>query len=232
MRMVVLVLLLLSAPVRALAQEAVPRAIFLDLATEAHRPMSQIADTLSDGLPQFRTLPIGALAPSSDPFFAVLEGAFGAPGAQRHAGLVHCARYGIDTRDLLTSRPASDPAVFPILSALRAATDDPEVWPPDAIALFRCTVAWDDARRLRPWAEATARALVVPNFAILARRDDAMIRAEAGDHIGARYGADGFRLTGRDDPRSSHMWLESLTVSREISHQRVTFRAFLLGGLV
>lgn len=205
-----------------------------DLAAMAHLQRGAMSDRLRAIVPGFRLRASRPLDIPGDPFLWVLNAAFGAPGERLPAGLIHCVRFGLATRDLLTSHSASDPAVFPIFTTLRVEADDAEVWPEDAVALMRCSFAWDDARRIAPWSEAEAATIVHPGsddgFATVTRRDDAMIQAESGRHIRPQFGEDGFRLTGRDGPRGGHYWFESLTVSRQITHQRVALRVFLLGG--
>ncbi len=184
-------------------------------------------------VPGFRIRQTRLPAGPEDPFLFVLSGEFGAPAPMRYglpAGLVHCARYGLETLDLMRGRAMSDPVIFALGSALRAQTDDLGVWPPEALALLRCSFSWDDARRLSPWSEADTVAILDGAFAEIRRIDDASVARMTGTALTPQYGAEGFRLTGRDGQRESHYWIESIDVSRQLSHQRVSFRAFLLGA--
>ena len=203
-----------------------------DLTGQAHFGEMAFLAELQAHVPGFlaRSGPPDVSATEDDPFYWVIQGSFGAPGGRIPAGLVHCARYGLAIRDQMAARRVSDPEVFPLLTATRAERDDLEIWPEEAVALLRCSFAWDDALRLRPWTEDEAHALLALGFAETVRVDDTVIRAEEGEHIRAQYGADGYRLVGRDGPRSSYHWVERVQVVRQISHQRVSFRVFLMGG--
>lgn len=223
-------LVLVLWPLSASAQERLEPSDVAALARSVHLPRADIVDQLTDIAPGFRLRPSRTPGIAEDPFLWTLSAAFGAATGPLPAGFVHCVRYGLATRDILSSHAASDPLVFPIVTALRIETDDLEVWPDDAVALMRCSFAWDDAGRLIPWAEAEAADIIAGDFAQVTRVDDAAIRAQSGSHILPQYGETGFRLAGRDGPRESYYWVERLMVSRQISHQRVMLRVFLLGG--
>ncbi len=218
-------------PSRALAQAELRGEAVSHLPELVHMGREAFEAELTIALPELRiergSRPDGAF---DDPLFWTIRGAFGPVGDGIPAGLVHCARYGLATRDLLTSRAVSDPEIFPILIATRAEADDAEIWPDEAIALLRCSFAWDDARRIRPWRRSEAEVWVQDLFTAITRRDDASIRAQSGQHIRDQYGTDGFRIIGRDGPRRSYYWWESLEITRQLSHQRVAFRVFLLSG--
>ena len=226
---IALICLALTGP--ALAQDRLEGGAVFALAEAAHLGGEAVADRVADIAPGLSDLDPRA-PDSADPMLWVFTAAFGAPGPDRPAGLIHCARYGLDTRDRLAAHAASDPVVFPLVAALRPGTDDAALWPADAIAVMRCSFSWDDARRLTPWTEAEARVAIGPGFASLDRTDDATLRAEAGDHIRPQYGPGGFRLEARDRARDGHVWLERATAIRQLSHQRVSFRVYLLGGSV
>jgi hypothetical protein len=217
-------LVLCLLPLSAAAQDQIRAADILGLADDLHRAPAALTAELARVAPQFRITRTRALDVPGDPFLALIDGAFGPRGGPRPAGLVHCARYGIETRDLLASHPASDPEIFPLFAALRVAGDDAAVWPEDAIALFRCIFTWDDARRIAPWPEAEVAALLADGFAEVIRRDDRGLGAAT------HYGAEGFRLDGIGGPEGSYYRVERLSVVRNISHQQVMLRVFLLGG--
>lgn len=227
---VLLPLIALLWPLSAPAQERLHPTDVTELARSVHLPRADIVEHLAIIAPGFRLRPSRTPDIAEDPFLWTLNAEFGAATGPLPAGFVHCVRYGLATRDILASHTASDPQVFPIFTALRIETDDLTVWPDDAIALMRCSFAWDDARRLTPWAEAEAAGIIADDFAQVTRVDDALIRAQSGSHILPQYGETGFRLAGRDGPRESYYWVERLMVSRQISHQRVMLRVFLLGG--
>jgi len=228
MRHLLLCLLFSTQP--ALAQDHIRPEAILGLAAHLHRAEADIAAELAEVAPQFRATRHRAIEVSGDPFLALVTGAFGPTGPHRPAGLAHCARYGLETRDLLASHAASDPEVFPIVSTLRVGGDDTEVWPEDAIALFRCIFAWDDPRRIAPWTATEAEASMQGAFAQITRTDGDSFQAPEGGATHSQYGPDGFRLIGHAGPDQSYYRVESLTVVRYISHQRVVLRAFLLGG--
>lgn len=226
---ILLSLVLTLIPPPAAAQDRIDGAAIFALARSAHLGAEDVGDAVARMAPGFSDQTHARLD-SADPMLWVFTAAFGAPDRDLPAGLIHCARYGLDTRDRLAAHTASDPAVFSLLSALRPAVDDAEHWPPDAIAVMRCSFSWDDARRIHPWTEAEANAAIGPDFSSITRTDDADLRARAGDHIRPQYGPGGFRLEARDSPHRGHIWLDRALVIRQLSHQRVEFRAYLLGG--
>lgn len=214
------------------AQEELRPEDLSGLAGLVHLPRDGFEGRLREILPGYRRtgVPRGTEGIAGDPFLWVFEGAFGAGGQALPAGLVHCARYGLATREALLGRAVSDPEVFPVVSALRGEAEDIARWPEEAVAVLRCSFAWDDARRLRPWAAAEAADLVGPLFAEVTRRDDASLGIGGTGRGDPIYGVEGFQITGRDGPRSSFSWLESLRVTRQILYQRVVIRIYLLGG--
>ncbi|MEM9756973.1 MAG: hypothetical protein AAF914_13305 [Pseudomonadota bacterium] len=214
---------------QAPAPVAVNLAEILDLAEAPWLTRVELRGRLETALGSIlatdRALPSGLY--EADPFLWVLEGHFGAPldGAARPGGIVICARYGLASRDLMAETGLTDRTVFALYGATLADPDDASVWPPEAIARLSCTLTWDDTRRVEILAEAVAQPEFAARFRTVTRADDA-----TGAAAIPFYGPDGFLLRGLGGPQTSVGVVESAEVELRPSHQRVSFRAFLLAG--
>lgn len=155
-----------------------------------------------------------------DPFLWTIAGRFGdAPGmaSGRAGGVVRCARYGLETRDLLREAELSDPSIFVLFSATLAAHDDAKVWPEEAIARLSCMITWDDPRRVAILDQVTAQRAIDARFRRLTTRESSADRS-------------GYSVLGRDGEADGTVWVESARIERGPAHQAIRFRAFLLNG--
>lgn len=175
-------------------------------------------------------LPEGVRA--DDPWLWSIAGRFGTPvpGIGTPGGIVVCARYGIETRDLMAQSSLSDPGVFMLLGATLAASDDAQVWPEGAIARLSCMMTWDDTRRVAILPPEPVQAALEAQFARVARSGDAEFYGERWQDYAPIFGDDGYRFDGQDGQRDSVVVVESALIERRVSHQRIVFRSFLMAG--
>jgi hypothetical protein len=167
-----------------------------------------------------------------DPWFWSITGRFGTPRRDLFApgGVVACSRYGVDLRDRLVGVSLSSPDGFRLLGATRAAHDDAEVWPEAAVARLSCTFTWDDTRRVSILPLELVMAGLAPTFDAIAVTGDAEAYGADWESYAPLYGADGYRVEARGAARDSVAWVERVLVELRVTHQRITFRAFLMGG--
>jgi len=161
-----------------------------------------------------------------DPWFWSIIGSFGAnrPDLPASGGVVTCARYGVDTRDRFATADLSTTENFTLFRFSMAAHDDAEVWPEQAVARLSCMITWDDTRRVA----ILPRDAVLP---VLEQRFDRVDLTQSGANADVSlYGAEGYRAEAIGGSESSLGVVESLLVELRVTHQRISFRSFLLGG--
>ena len=167
-----------------------------------------------------------------DPYLWALTGSFGGAraGTDLPGGILACSRYGSATRDFLAGARLTDPGAFQLMGATMAASDDASVWPEGAVARSFCVVTWDDATRVATLEAETVLPLLVAAFASVTRTGDAE-RYEANwqDDV-PLYGARGYPLEPVGGPHTAAAQVDRMRVELRVTHQRITFRAFLMGG--
>ncbi|NKX46469.1 hypothetical protein [Roseicyclus persicicus] len=228
-----LLALFLAAPARAEPVVLDPATV-LALAAEPWRDRASFRDGLEAALGpltvEMPRLPDGAR--DVDPFLWSLTGRFGAPlpGSRVAGGIFACSRYGVATRDTLAATALTDPAAFLLFGATQPAHDDATAWPEAGVARLACMITWDDTRRVAIIPEVAARAAVAARFATVTRSGDAELYGPGWRDYPPQFGADGYRIEGRDGAADSVLVLDRATIELRVSHQVIRFRAFLLNG--
>ena len=232
MARLILLALVLILPAAGQAQPVVLEpAALLDLARRPYLDRAAMRDRLAGGLGGFvadRPAPVPALV-AGDPFYWALAGRFGAPLPVETGvpgGLAICARYGLETRDLLAGMGLSDPRAFALLRQALILADDAAAWPEGAVARLACSITWDDARRVAPLSGEGVRALLDPVFDTVQGRIRQVPEAE-GPRV---FGPPDYRIGATGGPRDAAVFLESVRIERLATHQRIRLRAFLMGG--
>ncbi len=192
--------------------------------------LDQLAVDLWGFRPDRPRLDVG-LVPE-DPYLWAITGGFGAArtASDVPGGILACSRYGTATRDILTASSLTDPVAFQLMGATMAAFDDASAWPEGAVARMFCMLTWDDETRVAILDEQQVLPLLQVQFADVTRTGDA-------EHYGANwqdyapiYGARGYLLEARAGPRTAAVQVDRMRVELRVTHQRITFRAFLMGG--
>ncbi|GAB5445851.1 MAG: hypothetical protein Gyms2KO_07240 [Gymnodinialimonas sp.] len=198
-----------------------PLADILGIAAHAHLDRTGVLRELGAVVP----LSVAAETPLSrapnDPFLWSLTGSFGGTGAHPRPGAIFaCARYGLETRDVIAANGLASRQTFALMRFAQPQFDDTAVWPEGAVARLYCSFVWDDARVVEIMAEAATREGLGALFQTLTDRP-------APPQI---YGEEGYRIDatgGRDD---SVVQVESARMTLTLGHQSLTFRSFLMGG--
>lgn len=237
MRMIFLALCLVGLAVPGRAQDApatLDLAHILGLADSPWLDRAMMLDALNATLPDFQADLVrpGASMAGGDPWFWSITGQFGTPrpDLQLPGGILACSRYGVETRDVLAGSSLSDPTSFRLLGATMAAHDDAAVWPEDAVARVSCMLTWDDTRRVSILSLPSVLEPLRGRFVRTEVTGDAEHYGAGWERYSPLYGPDGYRVEARGGDRSSASVIERVLVELRVTHQRITFRAFLLGG--
>lgn len=226
-----LMTVLLITPVPALAQPvSVEMTVMRDAALAPYLGRAAFLDVLTMGLGEFTASPVRQIPGLAvgDPFFWSIDGQFGAPfeATTVPGGLVSCARYGLETRDLISVVSLSDPAAFAMMRQAVILSDDNVAWPEGAVARLVCSLTWDDARRVVPLDADTVLQVLSEQFADITHHPDP--RGQSG---GLRvFGPGGYRIVARDGPADSFVTLDLIAVDQLATHQQLRFRSFLMGS--